>query len=429
VNVIRSYLIDILDGPKHTKVPSGSRAKALLQGACEITSNHLKIKKNCLLPLFLTFLFWFGSLCIVHSVIAQDEYAHEVVVDLDEINIFDDQENELLGPEWQEIELKLVKLQEAFKLITQIEADENASNILDEQTTEQIEEQTEEQTEEQPEAVSQKIESDNTEWQKTDLKLAILQETIKEITSIEADESASSVLDEQRAEQPETESQKIEAQETEYQKAEPDETQPQEAEPDEAQPKEAEPDETQPQDAVDDGSQGEGEKVSETVELNGDIVEYSIDGNKITAQGNVVVINKDMDLTCDRIEFSRDTNMAYATGNVRLVMKKGDSSEMVGEKLTFNFKTMEGSFDGAKIYAKPYYGYGKKVFKVGENHMRMEDDYITTCDLDKPHYRLASKKMDIYPGEKLVARSIRMLIGNLPMLYLPKMTQEEVKSH
>jgi len=116
--------------------------------------------------------------------------------------------------------------------------------------------------------------------------------------------------------------------------------------------------------------------------------------------------------------------MAYATGNVRLVMKKQGASEMIGEKLTFNFVTMEGSFDGAKIYAKPYYGYGGKVSKVGENHMQMEDDYITTCDLDKPHFRLTSKKMDIYPGDKLIARSVRMLVGNLPILYMPRMTQD-----
>jgi len=148
-----------------------------------------------------------------------------------------------------------------------------------------------------------------------------------------------------------------------------------------------------------------------------------MNGNKVTIDGNVVVINKDIRLTCDRIEFFRDTGMAHAEGNILLIMNMGTTSEMTGEKLTFNFETMTGSFDGANIYAKPYYGFGEKVSKVGENHMRMERDYITTCDLDKPHYRMASKKLDIYPGDKLVARSVRMIIGKLPMLYLPRMTQ------
>jgi len=54
----------------------------------------------------------------------------------------------------------------------------------------------------------------------------------------------------------------------------------------------------------------------------------------------------------------------------------------------------------------------------------MENSYITTCDLDKPHFRLASRKMDIYPGDKLVARSVRMIIGRIPMLFIPRFTQD-----
>jgi len=247
VSEIRSYLIDILDGPKRAKVPSGSRANALLQGACEIASSHLKIKKYYLLPLFLTFLLWCGSLCIVHSVIAQDENAQEVVVDLDEINVFDDQRNELLGLEWQEIELKLAKLQETYKTITQVDADETESSVFKKQSAEQ------------PEADSQIIETQEIKLQKTETDEVQLQEAIKALAQVEADESKSSDSEQQTEEQPETEIQEIESQEAETQ--------------------EAEPNETQPQEAINDSTQGEPEKVSDTVELNGDIVEYSIDGN------------------------------------------------------------------------------------------------------------------------------------------------------
>jgi len=269
VDVTRSYLIDTLDGPEYAKIPFGSRVKSLPQGACEITFNYSRMKKNFILVLSFTFFFCLGSLYIANSVVGQEEDVQADPVDLGEANVFEDYVNKT----------------------SENDSQENASQ------------------------------------------------------EIESDESK------------------------------------------------------------DDSVQGKVQKASDSVELNGDVVEYSMDGNKVIATGNVVVITKDMTLTCDQIEFSRDTNLAYATGNVRLVMKKGGASEMSGEKLTFNFKTMEGSFDGAKIYADPYYGYGGKVSKVGENQMRMEDNYITTCDLDKPHYRLTSKKMDIYPGDKLVARA------------------------
>ena len=69
--------------------------------------------------------------------------------------------------------------------------------------------------------------------------------------------------------------------------------------------------------AVEPGNPATGGATS--VELNGDTIEYSMDGNKVTAEGNVVIFYKDVTLTCDHLEFSRDTSIAHAKGNVRLL--------------------------------------------------------------------------------------------------------------
>ncbi len=159
-----------------------------------------------------------------------------------------------------------------------------------------------------------------------------------------------------------------------------------------------------------------------SVELNGDTIEYSMDGNKITAQGNVVILYKDVTLTCDRVEFSRDSSTAHAKGNVRLI--KGGDSEISGEEMTFNFVTMNGDFAPAAIFADPYYGKGEQVTKVDANHIQMKNGYITTCDHDQPHFFIRSRKIDIYPKDKLVARKVCLKVGGVPLLYLPKMTQD-----
>ncbi len=162
------------------------------------------------------------------------------------------------------------------------------------------------------------------------------------------------------------------------------------------------------------------QKQGESVELNGDVMEYSKNGQTVIASGNVVVVRGDTTLMGDRIEFSRKTSIAYANGNVRLVMPKG---EIEGNEMTFNFAEMTGEFQGAKIIADPYYGTGKTISKINENHMVMKDGFITTCDYDKPHYGMASRKMDIYPGDKMVARNVRMFLGKVPMLFLPRFSQ------
>ncbi len=165
------------------------------------------------------------------------------------------------------------------------------------------------------------------------------------------------------------------------------------------------------------------EKQSEQipVEINGDQVEYSVEENKFTAHGNVVVQRQDVTLYCDKLEFFRETKLAIAEGHVVLVRGEG---RMEGERMRFNFDTMKGEFLEAKMYSKPFFGQGEKVSKIADNHMQVQRGYITTCDLAKPHYRFVARKVDIYPHDKAVSRHVRMHVGKMPLVYIPKFVQD-----
>ncbi|MBF0484691.1 MAG: LPS assembly protein LptD [Candidatus Omnitrophica bacterium] len=155
----------------------------------------------------------------------------------------------------------------------------------------------------------------------------------------------------------------------------------------------------------------------ETVELSGDSLEYSVNGNIATAKGNVVIKYRGATLTCDEAEMDRNTKIAKAKGKVRL---NSGLSDIYGENITFNFETMTGVFLNADIVANPYYGRAKMITKIGADHIVMEDGYMTTSDYDKPGYRLRSSKIDVYPGKKMVAHDIRPQFGSVPVMYVPQ---------
>lgn len=163
------------------------------------------------------------------------------------------------------------------------------------------------------------------------------------------------------------------------------------------------------------------EKPSTSVELNGDTVEYSLDGNRVTAKGNVVVKYQDSVLTCDQIEFLRDTSTGYATGHVRLKTPQG---EITGDNMTYNFQERTGEFNGARIFSSPLFGTGPKITKVDDKKMVVQNGYMTTCDLDKPHFHLVSKKLDVYPTDKIVGRGVKFVLGKVPLMYFPRFTQK-----
>lgn len=157
------------------------------------------------------------------------------------------------------------------------------------------------------------------------------------------------------------------------------------------------------------------------VEVNGDQVEFDIQERKVVASGNVSITKGDAELTCDRVEYFRDTQIARAFGNV--VLRRGD--EVVeGENLVFNFQTMKGDFDNPLLTAPPLYGAGKRVEKISENHFRIYDGYISTCDFDKPQSRVEAKTIDVYPGDVAVARNMKLRIGTAPVFFWPKYTED-----
>ncbi|MFT7538969.1 MAG: hypothetical protein ACI9F2_001123 [Lysobacterales bacterium] len=44
---------------------------------------------------------------------------------------------------------------------------------------------------------------------------------------------------------------------------------------------------------------------------------------------------------------------------------------------------------------------------------------MTTSDYDKPGYRVVSKKIDVYPGDKLVAKHVKLKLAGIPVFYSP----------
>ncbi len=156
-----------------------------------------------------------------------------------------------------------------------------------------------------------------------------------------------------------------------------------------------------------------------TVELQGDKVSYSAADNKAKASGNVTIKGKGATLSADDIEVDRSKNRATADGNVYL---ETATTQIDAKKAVYNFDQSTGTFEDAKIANNPFYLNGKQIDKVTETSYQMTDGYLTTCDHDQPHFCLKTRRLDYYQNDKAVARGIRLYIGRIPVMYLPKYT-------
>ncbi|MDD5136339.1 MAG: LPS export ABC transporter periplasmic protein LptC, partial [Candidatus Omnitrophica bacterium] len=167
----------------------------------------------------------------------------------------------------------------------------------------------------------------------------------------------------------------------------------------------------------------------EPIIVNGDDVEYFQDKKMVVGSGNVSIKYKDIELTCDKITVYLDTREAIAEGNVRVTQQ---GAYFTGERMNYNFDTKKGTVLKGYVNAKPFYGKADEVSKVErKDEFKLNEGYVTTCDLEKPHYRLRAKQVEVYLGDKVVAKHIFTYIGNVPVLYWPYYVQplKERKSH
>jgi len=151
--------------------------------------------------------------------------------------------------------------------------------------------------------------------------------------------------------------------------------------------------------------------------VNGDIVEYSTDNKEVSASGNVEVTYKDSKLTCDKLTVNTQTKDGVASGNVKLEDKRG---VVKAEQMQYNFETQTGRMIDANIGSTPYYGKGKDIIRVNENKFDIKDGYLTTCNFDRPHFKITSKLIEFLRGEKVSSRNDLVYVGGVPILYLPQ---------
>ena len=150
--------------------------------------------------------------------------------------------------------------------------------------------------------------------------------------------------------------------------------------------------------------------------INGDNVEYSGDNKEVIATGNIEVIYKGSKLTCNKLKVNMQTKEGLAEGNARLEDEKGI---VTGERIVYDFANKTGVIYNANFRANPYFGKAKKVEKVSDSEFVTKGGYFTTCDFDHPHFRLASKRIDMSPGDKVRSRQTTLYLGTVPVVYLP----------
>ncbi|MFH0791073.1 MAG: LPS assembly protein LptD [Candidatus Omnitrophota bacterium] len=160
--------------------------------------------------------------------------------------------------------------------------------------------------------------------------------------------------------------------------------------------------------------------LKQPVNIDADTIEYSSDNKNVTASGNVAVVYQGARLTCQKITVNTETKAGQASGNVRLEDAKGI---IEAAKMDYNFQTKQGMMSDARFRANPFFGKAEEIKKVNDIEFIGFHSEMSTCSFDHPHYRMKTKKVDFFRGDKIKTVDDIFSFGQtkqIPALYLPK---------
>ncbi|MEE4265842.1 MAG: LPS assembly protein LptD [Desulfobacteraceae bacterium] len=153
-------------------------------------------------------------------------------------------------------------------------------------------------------------------------------------------------------------------------------------------------------------------------QLEADRVDYDQAADEYTATGNVLIYKKNIRLSADFVRFDRKNMMAYAEGNVVLT----DGEDILnGVKMEIDLEGQTGSIEDGYLFLKEnnYHITGDVIKKVGPKTYTIDDATVTTCDGDKPDWKITGKKVKIKEDGEGTATHAAIWAKKMPVLYTP----------
>lgn len=148
---------------------------------------------------------------------------------------------------------------------------------------------------------------------------------------------------------------------------------------------------------------------------------YDLDTQVFIGIGNVQINYGDLVLTGDELRVDLVSGDLVLKGDLTFWQ---DDQEIRGDTLTYNLENGQGRLESAEAEIVLPKETGS-IYLKGQNVDLREESYLaskatfTTCDLDSSHYHVATKELELYPGDKVIIRGVTYYEGKIPLFYWP----------
>lgn len=153
--------------------------------------------------------------------------------------------------------------------------------------------------------------------------------------------------------------------------------------------------------------------------IEADTTEYRFEpgGTAVVADGNAKVTYKDFSVSADYIRIEVEPGELFAEGDVVACQGPGT---IRCELLTHNLYTGKGRILEPDAHISDLHIRGSRM-NLEPGLLTLDNAYVTGCELYHPCYRVSSKRLVIYPDDRVVVEWPVLKVGNVPCMILPRL--------
>ncbi|RZB33909.1 MAG: LPS-assembly protein [Desulfobacteraceae bacterium Eth-SRB2] len=149
-----------------------------------------------------------------------------------------------------------------------------------------------------------------------------------------------------------------------------------------------------------------------------DEIHYDDKANQYIAKGNVTITKQDKNLSADYVRFDQKNMKAFAKGHV--IMTAGQDI-LTGSRMEMDLNAETGTVYNGTIFLQENHFYikGDKLKKVGKDSYTAEKASITSCDGDRPAWKITGRNLKITIEGYGFVKHAALWAKNIPVLYTP----------
>jgi len=152
-----------------------------------------------------------------------------------------------------------------------------------------------------------------------------------------------------------------------------------------------------------------------------DSIRIDLGSKKMFLYEDAQVNYEQIQLNADYVEVDLNNTIVIANGiedssgkMVGLPIFKEGAQEYKAGKIAYNYNTKKGKISEVLTQEGEGFIKGNEVKKTGTEVMYIRNGHYTTCNLEEPHFSLATSKLKIIPNDKIVTGPTVLKVDNVP---------------